>query len=285
MKVRRLNRVELLLPGEDIPQATDIFNEVLGAHLSPPQVVDGQGVVSTVDYQVGIEFFGPDGPTSPRIGMFDRKPRRGAIGPIVWEVDDYEATKAECETMGFGVQFEFGEHGTRQLHLDPSQLFGFGVTFTERTSAAVGLPSSAVKSFEKLELLVAGAEIDDAVRVFNALLGANLRPAHHLVEQDVLTTTDFAVGIELLAPASPASTVQRTLDRKGRGSIGPIVWEVADIDATKARLTSLGYRIAFEYIAPGRHQVHLDPDQLFGYGVTFSTGHSRRVESYAKPRG
>lgn len=272
MQIRRFNRVELALPGEDIPEAARVLDEVLGGHLTPPHVVPDQGIISAVDFRLGIELFGPDGASSPRRGMFDRRPRRGSIGPIVWEVDDYDAARAEAVAQGFRIAFEFGAPGVRQLHLDAEQLFGFGVTFTERSSAGIGEPPTAVDRFEKLELLVAQDEIHGAVDVFNGLLGAQFAAPTHLRDQDVLTTTDFTMGIELLAPASPASPVARSLERKGRGAIGPIVWEVGDLDAAKVRLASLGYRVVFEYRAPGRHQVHLDPDQLYGYGVTLSAG-------------
>lgn len=271
MDLGRLNRVELLLPGEDVAAAARAFNDVLGGHLAPPMSVAGQGVCSTVDYALKLEVFGPE-PDSPRRTMLDAKRPRGAVGPIVFEVDDYDAARAEVLAKGHAIAYEYGAPGVRQLHLDPTRLFGFGITFTERRSHGIGTPSAVVDDFEKLELLVGQDEIDAAVVCFNDLLGAHFRPPTHLPDQDVLTTTDFDARLELLAPASPNSPVQRSLERKGRGAIGPIVWRVADIDAAKAHVAALGYRVAFEYRADGRHQVHLDPEQLYGYGITFSNG-------------
>jgi hypothetical protein len=273
MKVRRMNRVELLLPGEDIPDAARVFNELLGGHLPEPYEVPGQGVLSTSDYALGIEFYGPVNADSPRASSFDTKPRRGSIGPLVWEVDDLDAIKQEVVDKGYRVQFEFGEPGARQVHLDAGQLFGYGVTFTERSSAAVGERPAAVRCFHRVELLMAGDDIEDARRVFSDLLGSDIAPVQHLVEQQVLTTVAPQLGIELLAPASRESRTQAHLERKGRGAIGPLVWEVDDLDAAKQRALDKGFGVSFEYGEPPNRQVHLDAEQLFGYGVTFTERH------------
>src|SRR5436190_11635439 len=235
MRVKRLNRVELLLPGEDIPEAVRVFNDLLGGHLPTPVEVPGQQVLSTSDYALGIEFFGPSSPDSPRNASFERKKRRGAIGPLVWEVDDLDATKQEVMDKGYRIFFEFGEPGSRQVHLDAEQFFGYGVTFTERRSEDVGQRPTAVGRFQRVELLLAGDEIEEARNVFNDVLGANIPPVRRLEEQGVLTTVDLSVGIELFGPAGPTSRTQAHLDRKGRGAIGPLVWEVDDLDVAKAR--------------------------------------------------
>jgi hypothetical protein len=213
MRIRRLNRVELLLPGEDIPAAARAFNDLLGGHLPPPEEVPGQQVVTTADYALGIELYGPSSPASPRNSSFDDKPRRGAVGPLVWEVDDLDAAKAEVVAKGYRIRFEFGAPGVRQLHLDADQLFGYGLTFTERRSEGVGEPPTHVRRFQRVELLVAGSDIDAARDAFNDVLGADIPPVQRLDDVDVLTTWDLAVGIELFGPASPDSRIQPHLER------------------------------------------------------------------------
>jgi hypothetical protein len=265
-----LNRVELLLPGEDIPEAARVFNDVLGGHLPPPHEVAGQQVASTIDYALGIEFYGPSNPDSPRNASFERKTRRGAVGPLVWEVDDLGAAKQEVIDKGYRVAFEYGEPGRRQVHLDPDQLFGYGVTFTERRGDGVGERPTRVRRFQRVELLMAGDDIEQARTIFNDLLGADIPPVRRLADQEILTTADLRIGIELFGPSSPASVVQARLDRKGRGAIGPLVWEVDDLDRAKSGALEKGYRVAFEYGEAGVRQVHLDDEQLFGYGITFT---------------
>ena len=267
MKIQRLNRVELLLPGEDIAAAARLFNELLGGHLPAPETVSGQQVLSTVDYALGIEFFGPSG---PRGSVFERKPRRGAIGPLVWEVDDLDAAREEVTGKGYRVVFEFGGPGERQFHLDAGQLFGYGITFTERHTSASGLAPAHVSRFQRVELLLPGGDIETARQVLNDLLGAQIPPPEHLTGPDVLSTMDLDIGIELFGPASPASRIQAHLDSKGPGAIGPLVWEVDDLDQARDQAQAKGFRVVYEYGDPGHRQVHFDAEQLFGYGVTFT---------------
>ena len=130
-----------------------------------------------------------------------------------------------------------------------------------------------VTRFNRVELLLPAEDLEAAVRVFNDVLGGSIEPPHLIEDQQVLTTVDYALGIELMAPGGPDSRLNASLARKGRGGIGPLVWEVDDLDATKAELVEKGYRIFFEYEGEGVRQLHLDPDQLFGYGVTFTQRH------------
>ena len=270
MKVRRLNRIELVLPGEDIPEAVKVFNDLLGGHLPPPVEVPGQQVLSTTDFALGIEFYGPTGPKSPRAGVFDRKHRRGAMGPIVWEVDDMDEAKAEVSAKGYRISFEFGEPGHRQLHLDDAQLFGYGVTFTERGSEGVGEKPTVVRRLGRVELLLPGEDVEPARLALNEVLDAKIPPAAHIPGVDVLSTVDVSLGIELVGPASPDSVIASHPAEKGRGAIGPIVFEVDDLDKAKAGAVEKGYRVFYEFGEPGGRQVHFDAEQLFGYGVTFT---------------
>ena len=143
------------------------------------------------------------------------------------------------------------------------------MTFTDRRSAHVGTAPEHVRRFHRVELLMPRSDIEAARVAFNELLGASIPAVKHLTEQQVLTTLDEAAGIELLAPAADDTVIQRSLEAKGKGAIGPLVWEVDDMAATRARVTDLGYRVAFEFKGEGTHQLHLDPSQCYGYGITF----------------
>ena len=105
---------------------------------------------------------------------------------------------------------------------------------------------------------------------FNNLLGAEIPPAEHIAGVDITTTMDLNIGIELFGPASPSSRIRPHLDRKGAGAIGPLVFEVDDLDQATAEAKAKGFRVVYEFGVPGERQVHFDDEQLFGYGVTFT---------------
>jgi hypothetical protein len=270
MRIRSFHKVEFLLPGEDIPEAVGVFNDVLGGHLPDPFEVEGQGVLSTTDYALGLEIYGPINAASPRAAVFDSKPRRGAIGPIVWEVDDLDAAKASEIQKGFRVVFEFGEAGERQVHFDPAQLAGYGLTLTERPSKGRGPLPTLARRLQRIELLVTKEELDTAREALGKFFGSEFPPPTHLAGVEVISSVNWELGIELVAPAGSDSAIAHRASEKGPGAIGPIVWEVDDLDAAKETVIGKGFRVAYEFGGIGRRQVHLDPTQLFGFGVTFT---------------
>ena len=112
---------------------------------------------------------------------------------------------------------------------------------------------------------------------FNALLGTHLPDAHPIEGHPVLSATDFDGHIELVAPINGEGPFGAKLAQHGPGQIGPLVWEVADIDEARAWLTERGLRIRFEYdSSQGNaderrsrvYQLVLDPEQWFGFSVT-----------------
>jgi hypothetical protein len=281
MRIRSFHKVEFLLPGEDIPEAVHVFNHILGGHLPEPIEVEGQGVLSTTDYALGLEIYGPKDADSPRAGVFDSKPRRGAIGPIVWEVDDLDEAKTRAVTEGFRVVFEFGERGERQVHFDPVQLAGYGLTFTERSSDARGPLPTVARRFQRIELVVAREEFERAREAFARFLACDFpTPVHH-EGVDVLSSVNWTVGIQLTARASRESAIAPRVGERGPGSVGSIVWEVDDLDWAMATVIGKGYRVADEFGEFGERQVHLDPTQLFGFGVSFA---ERNVEGRKESR-
>jgi hypothetical protein len=131
--------------------------------------------------------------------------------------------------------------------------------------------------FNRVELVVEEGQIEAAVAQFNEVLGLNLPTPHPIEGQPVLSATDFDGSIELVAPVDGKGSFGAKLAKSGPGQIGPLVWEVADIDETRDWLVEHGYVIRFEYDSRkgndqeqgyAVHQLILDPDQWFGFNVT-----------------
>jgi hypothetical protein len=133
-----------------------------------------------------------------------------------------------------------------------------------------------ILGFNRVELIVREDEIDEAVKQFNEVLGLHLPQPHPIAGQPVLSATDFDGSIELVANVGGKGSFADKLAR-GSGQIGPLVWEVSDIEDARGWLTDHGYRIAFEYDSrkgndaerrSAVHQLILDPGQWFGFNVT-----------------
>ena len=131
--------------------------------------------------------------------------------------------------------------------------------------------------FNRVELIVREDQIHDAVRQFNDVLGRNLPEPHAIQGAPVLSATDFGGGVEFVAPVNGEGAFGQRLAEHGPGQIGPLVFEVADIDEAREYVTGLGYRIRFEYdsskgnaaeAASAVYQLVLDPEQWFGFNVT-----------------
>jgi hypothetical protein len=137
--------------------------------------------------------------------------------------------------------------------------------------------SIPIKGFNRVELIVREDQIDDAVRQFNEVLGLHIVPPHRIAGVPVLSATDFEGSIEFVAPLGGEGPFADRSARGGPGQIGPLVWEVADIDQSREWLSHNGYRIFYEYDssqgneseqAMRVYQLILDPDQWFGFSVT-----------------
>jgi Glyoxalase/Bleomycin resistance protein/Dioxygenase superfamily len=137
--------------------------------------------------------------------------------------------------------------------------------------------SIPIKGFNRVELIVRENQISDAVRQFNEVLGLRIVFPHRIAGVPVLSATDFDGSIEFIAPVDGEGPFAARLDRCGAGQIGPLVWEVSDMDQTRRWLSHNGYRIFYEYDsskgneferASKVHQLILDPSQWFGFSVT-----------------
>jgi hypothetical protein len=134
-----------------------------------------------------------------------------------------------------------------------------------------------IKGFNRVELIVREDQIEEAVKQFNEVLGTHLPKPHPIEGAPVLSATDFNGFIEFVAPVSDQDGFAQKLAVGGPGPIGPLVWEIDDVDEARSWLEERGFRIRFEYdsskgnaseVASGVYQLVLDPDQWFGFSVT-----------------
>ena len=139
MKVLGFNRVELVVEEDEIERAVAQFNDVLGLKLPSPIRIEGHPVLSSTDFEGSVEFVAPVEGEGPFAGR-----GKGAIGPLVFEIEDFAEAKAWLLANDYRIFFEYdstkgGEKealgAVRQLVLDPEQWFGFHVTLMERARA------------------------------------------------------------------------------------------------------------------------------------------------------
>ena len=135
-----------------------------------------------------------------------------------------------------------------------------------------------ILGFNRVELIVREDQIHDAIAQFNELLGLDLPQPHSIEGHPVLSATHSKGHIEFVAPIDGGGGFGAKLAAHGPGQIGPLVWEVDDIDAAREWLTERGFDISFEYDsragnaeeqARGVRQLVLVPEQWFGFSVTF----------------
>jgi hypothetical protein len=134
-----------------------------------------------------------------------------------------------------------------------------------------------ILGFNRVELIVAESEIEQAVEQFNEAFGLHMPKPRSIVGVPVLSATDFDGGLELVASVGDEGGFAEKLARGGPGQIGPLVWEIEDVDEARGWLAEHDYRIQFEYDSrPGNvekgvtavQQLVLDPSQWFGFSVT-----------------
>ena len=140
MKVKGFNRVELIVREDQIQDAVAQFNGLLGLKLPKPIAIEGQPVLSSTDFDGGLEFVAPvdgKGPFAERLAAHGA----GQIGPLVWEIEDANAAREWLTARGYRIFFEYdstkgnaaeAHTPVHQLVLDPEQWFGFLVTLMQR---------------------------------------------------------------------------------------------------------------------------------------------------------
>ncbi len=120
------------------------------------------------------------------------------------------------------------------------------------------------------QVSVAVADLDDASRIYETLLGL---PAAHdeTVEEQGVTTRFFPVGntdtvVEALLPLGPDTPVGKFLAKRGPG-VHHIAFRVDDLEAELARLKGLGVRLIDETPrlgAEGKRIAFLHPKETGG---------------------
>ncbi len=136
-----------------------------------------------------------------------------------------------------------------------------------------------VIGLNRVELVIDQARIRDAVAQFNEAFGLRLPEPIPISGHGALSATDFERGLEFIAPHpdDTSSSVGRRLAEFGEGQLGPLVFEIRDVATARSWLDSRGFRIRYEYDSRqgnadeaemAVHQLHLDPEQWFGFNVT-----------------
>jgi catechol 2,3-dioxygenase-like lactoylglutathione lyase family enzyme len=132
MEILGFNRVELMMSPEDMYDAVERFNDLLGTSFEAPQLVSDGNVLTTTDWDNKIELFGPAHSDSPQFAALERV-GRGGIGPLVWEVDNIDEAREYVLNKGYRIRYEYQEAGVQQIVLDPKQFFGYLITFMQRS--------------------------------------------------------------------------------------------------------------------------------------------------------
>jgi hypothetical protein len=105
-----------------------------------------------------------------------------------------------------------------------------------------------ILGFNRVELLLAPGDIHEAAERFNELLGTSFAPPRLTAGGQVLTTTDWENHVELYGPSGPDSMIASRIAEKGRGAIGPLVWEVASIEEAREYVVGRGHRIHPDWV-------------------------------------
>jgi hypothetical protein len=275
MSVKRLNRIELLLPADRIDGAAKVFSELLGVRIDPPRLLAEHHVLTTTSWEAGIELIAPGDSESVLHRLLEQRGAVGAVGPIVWEVEDIEDVRNRAGRLGVATAYELAtDGGGWQICLWAEDCFGYTPTFIERPPGPSEPPPGSGARFTRInrvELLLPAEDIEPARALFSKLLDIEFDSVEYLPDHHVLTTTCWPACLELFGPGDEDSVLHGVLAQKGRrGAIGPIVWEVDDLDDMKERAAALGHQLIYEFTLGDLRQICLGADTLFGYTATFT---------------
>lgn len=137
--IGRLNHIALAVP--DLPAATALYRDTLGAKVSAPldQPAHGVTVVFVELPNTKIELLYPLGEKSPIANFLERNPG-GGIHHVCYEVEDIIAARDKLKAEGARVLGDgnpkIGAHGLPVLFLHPKDFIGTLVEIEEVAKAA-----------------------------------------------------------------------------------------------------------------------------------------------------
>lgn len=123
----RLNHVAIAVP--DLAKGTEVYRQMLGATVSPPQAepVHGVTVVFVELPNTKIELLEPLGEASPIKAFLEKNPS-GGIHHVCYEVADIIAARDHLKASGARVLGDgtpkIGAHGKPVLFLHPKDFCG-----------------------------------------------------------------------------------------------------------------------------------------------------------------
>lgn len=123
--------------------------------------------------------------------------------------------------------------------------------------------SDLIERFDHISLAV--RSVEGALSLTNFLGATFINGADHIRNQFrwVQFRLDDGSRLELIAPLSPESFLQRFLDRRGEG-LHHVTYKVTDVEAAAARATESGYRISGLHLDPAWSEVFLHPGDAHG---------------------
>src|SRR4051794_20444027 len=115
------------------------------------------------------------------------------------------------------------------------------------------------------QVVLAARDLDAVAADLEAFLGVRDPFRDDGVGHFGLRNAVYALGdtfLEIVSPQQPGTAAGRYLDRRGGDCGYMVMFEVADADATRARLAALGVRIVWETVHDDITDLHLHPKDV-----------------------
>ena len=127
---------------------------------------------------------------------------------------------------------------------------------------ATGL-ADLIERFDHISLGV--NSVEGALPLINLLGASFIHGADHV--RNDFRWVQFRLGdgsrLELIAPLSAGSFLQRFLDKRGEG-LHHVTYKVTDVESAAARAVGLGYRTSGLHLHPSWSEVFLHPSEAHG---------------------